>query len=291
MNIYLLFALLAAFLFGLQYTLEKITSKYALKTRSALLFYFYIAFIPFALLLPLFTQIYFPSSGWNFIWLHSIVFVIGSFLFFTAIFETDVSVFAPIFQIQTVLLAILAFLFLKERFPLFKYVWVGLSILGAMLVAYDEKVKFKGFFQKTTLLVLASTLFYALSDICAGFALKEMNFWNFTFWATFTNVVLVLPIIPFAKSELKISFKQFSPILLVDGLGFFGYTALLKAYETNLTLSNTIALLSAPIAFFIAVIASRASPEFLEQHPLRVYLIRFLGVVLTLIGASQILLK
>lgn len=208
MPTYILFSFSAACFFALQYIFEKITAKHAIKSRSGLLFYLYVSFLPFALLLPLFIKLTWPQDAWAPIWLHSLSFFIGNFIFFTAIFKVDASVFAPLFQVQTAFLALLAFLFLREQFPLESYLWVSVMILGAMLVA--------------------------------------------------------------------------------GLLGAAGYTLLLRAYQENLTLSNTFALLASPIVLLITVFASRLRPKLLEHHPGKVYLIRAVGVLLILFGALRI---
>lgn len=291
MPIYLLFSFLAAFLFSLQYLFEKLTAKYAIKTRTGLLFYVYFAFMPFALLVPLFVNITWPSQAWGPIWRSSFCYFVGNFLFFTAIFKTDVSVFAPILQLQTPFVAILAFLFLKERFSVTSYIWVGLMIMGAVSVAYEEKIRFQAFFHRAVLLIVGSTFFYALSDLYAGFALRDINPWNFIFWSTFVNMVWVLPFILFDAPSLRISFRQFCPMLLVSFFGAAGYTSLLKAYQYNLTLSNAFALLASPIVLVITVLISRFKPKLLERHTAKVYFIRAIGVALILFGALQISLR
>jgi len=209
MPTYAVFSLLAAVFFAFQYVFEKLASKHTIKTRSGLIFYLYLSFLPFTLLLPLFVDIGFPQGIWQIIWLHSLMFFIGNFLFFTAIFKTDVSTFAPIFQVQAGILAILAFVFLKERFPVISYFWIGLMIFGGTLVAYEEKMKLRAFWQKPALLVLASTFFYATSDLFAGFALKHISFWTLTFWAAFTNFVLASAVVvPFPGVSLELALSS-----------------------------------------------------------------------------------
>jgi len=70
-------------------------------------------------------------------------FLIGYYLFFTGIFMTDASSFAPLFQLQAGFAGKLAFLFLDERFLLSNYLWMILHILGTILVSYHEKMTVK----------------------------------------------------------------------------------------------------------------------------------------------------
>jgi drug/metabolite transporter (DMT)-like permease len=289
---YILLSFLAAISFALTTTINKFISKHAIRQRWPLLFYYYLTFLPFALLIPLFSTIQIPTGSWLMLFFYSLFFLLGSVCFFTAIFKTDASVFTPFFQLQAVFIAILAFLFLGERFPLANYFWIGLILIGAVLVSLDEKMTVKTFLRRAILLVILMQFFHALSNLFAGFALKTMDFWNFTFWSTFISSLLILVLVPpLAKFKLKVSFNQLKPLFVVNFFSFIGATSLFAAFQTNLTISSTISLLTAPIVLFISILLSKFRPEFLEHHTGKVYLIRTIGVILILFGALKISLE
>ena len=131
--------------------------------------------------------------------------------------------------------------------------------------------------------------FHAVSNLYAGFALKAMNFWNLTFWSTIVSTILILTIVPLlAKFKLKVSFNQIKPLFLVNFFSFIGATSLFAAFQTNLTISSAISLLTAPIVLLISMILSKFRPEFLEHHTNKVYLIRTVAIILILLGALKI---
>ena len=186
-------------------------------------------------------------------------------------------------------ITILAFLFLGERFPLSNYLWIGLILVGAILVSLDERMTVKTFFRKTILLIILMQFFHALSNLYAGFALKTMDFWNLTFWSTIISTLLILVLVPpLARFKLKVSFTQLKPLFAVNFFSFIGATSLFAAFQTNLTISSAISLLTAPIVLFISILLSKFQPEFLEHHSGKVYLIRPIGVILILFGAIKI---
>lgn len=292
MQPYIILSLIAAVGFALSGVINKFTSKHAIKERWLFLFYYYITFFPFVLLIPFITKLQVPTGSWSTLFPYSLFFFLGNVCFFTAIFKIDASVFAPFFQLQAAFIAILAFLFLGERFPLANYLWISLILIGAVLVSLDERMHIKTFFQRAIFLIILMQFFYAVSNLYAGFALKAMDFWNLTFWTTFTSVLIVLATVPFfAKFKLKVSFNQVKPVLLSNFFSFIAVISLFAAFQTNLTISSTIGLLSSPIILGITILASRFRPELLEHHPLKVYLVRGVGVFLILFGAMKISLS
>lgn len=289
MPVYILLSFLAAFGFALAGIFNKFTSRYAIKERWPLLFYYYLTFVPFVFLIPLIEKISIPFGGWRDLFFYSLFFFLGNICFFTAIFTTDASVFAPFFQLQAAFIALLAFLFLGERFPVANYFWLALILLGAALVSLDERMNPKVFFQRSILLIILMQFFHALANLYAGFALRAMDFWNFTFWSSMTSTALVLTGVPLlAKFRLKVSFSQVKPLFLVNFFSFIGATCLFAAFETNLTISSAISLLTAPIVLAISIFLSKFRPELLEHHAARVYLVRAVGVVLILFGTLRV---
>lgn len=289
MPTYILFSFLAAISFALTNVFNKFTSKHVIKKRWPLLFYYYLTFPPFALLIPLLAKIQIPAESWLTLFFYSLFFFLGNVCFFTAISKTDASVFAPFFQLQAAFIAILALLFLGERFPIANYLWIGLILVGAVLVSLDERMSIKTFFRKAILLIILMQFFHALSNLWAGFALKTMDFWNLVFWSTFVSSLLIFILVPpLAKFKLRVSFNQLKPLFVVNFFSFIGATSLFAAFQTNLTISSAISLLTAPIVLFISILLSRFRPEFLEHHTAKVYLIRTIGVILILFGALKV---
>lgn len=157
------------------------------------------------------------------------------------------------------------------------------------MVSLDEKMTFKTFFQKYIFLIILWQLFHAISNLYAGFALERMDFWNLTFWSSIISTVLILIIVPFfAKFKLRTSFGQLKPLFAVNFFSFIGANALFAAFQTNLTISSAISLLTAPIVLLVSIILSKFKPEFIEHHTGKVYLIRIIAIVIMLFGALKI---
>ncbi|MCX7881058.1 MAG: hypothetical protein N2482_00900 [Patescibacteria group bacterium] len=67
---------------------------------------------------------------------------------------------------------------------------------------------------------------------------------------------------------------------------FFGVLSIIKAFFYQVSIPAIIS--SFPLSFIIVFIISRINKKFLEYHPIKTYLIRFLGIILILIGIMKI---
>lgn len=286
---YILFSFLAAFGFALANLSNKFASKHKISNNWVLLFYYYLTIIPFLFLLPLIFNVTIPTSGWSYIFLYAVAFFIGNIFFTIAIYKLDVSTFAPFFQLQTAFIAILAFIFLKERFPLENYLPIAIMVLGSILVSMDEGISFKSYLKLATLLIIFQQLFHGFSNLFAGFALKSMNSFTFIFWGDLIASLLVLSIIPFVGiKKLKVSFSQVKPLFLGSLFSTIAATSLFTAFQTNVTISSALALLTSPIVLLLTILTSTFRPDLLEHHTRKVYIIRAIGVVAILLSALKL---
>lgn len=288
MPLYAVLSFVAASCFAVSGIIEKFASKHAITNRWQLLFWYYVTFIPFVLIIPFISHIVFPESAqvWLYIALYSMLFLLGNICFFTAIFQTDASVFSPLFQLQAAFLAVLSYLFLGERFAGHNYFWMVLMLAGAMLVSMDELFTVRTFFRRSILLVIAMQILHAGSNMFAGFLLRSIDFWNVMWWTTIVSTLLVFPFTFFAnKLQVKVSWRQLRPMVLTNAVTFIGAAALFRAFAENVTLTAAISLLSGPITFIITLVASKVKPELLEHHTGLVYGIRGVGIILTVAGA------
>jgi len=246
----------------------------------------------FALVLFPFTSKMIPNANTFLnIFIATTTFLVGYYLFFIGISDTDASVFAPLFQLQAALVAVLAFFFLGERFPITNYFWIGTIIIGVILVSADEKIKLKSFLKKGIIFILAMQLFHAISNLFVGFSLQGVGFIDMLFWEYIIVGVYSIPFYFVFKPRVKYPMKSLFHFGIATYLSSIGALFLFKAFEQNLTISSTISFMSSPIVFMISIIASRFKPELLEHHNAKIYLVRALGVVFILFGALKLSLN
>ncbi|MBE0573615.1 DMT family transporter [Candidatus Dojkabacteria bacterium] len=286
---YTLLSFFAAVFFALSLVVNKFISKHKIEDKNSLVFLFMLASFTFSFVLFPFTTKAFPNINtlWN-IFIASSTFIIGYYLFFFGIQDTDASIFAPLFQLQAAIVAVLAYLFLRERFQWTSYLWIFVTILGVVLVSIDEKTSFNSFFKKGILFILAMQLLHAISNLFVGFSLKGVGFIDMLFWEYIILGIYSLVFYAAIRPTIKYPAKSIFYFGVATYLSSIGALFLFKAFEQNLTVSATISLMAAPVVFIITVVASRFRPELLEHHSTRIYEIRAIGLVLLLFGAIQL---
>ena len=286
---YILLAIFAAIFFSVSGILNKITSKHAIDNKNSLMAYFLLFSFIFGLFLfPFISPTLPPIKALLPLSITFITFIIGYYFFFAGIFQTDASSFAPLFQIQGGLIALLAFLFLGERFPLINYLWIVLLIIGAVLVVIDESMSLKSFIKPGILLILLMQLLHAISNLFVGFTLKHILPMEILFWQYMAVGFLSIPFIFLVKPKLKYPPKSLLPMFIASSSSATGAIFLFTAFKTNLTIPGTIAMLDAPIIFIVSILASKFFPQLLEHHPAKVYLVRSLGLIIILFSAFKL---
>lgn len=292
MQPYIIFSFIAAISFALAGVFNKFVSKHEIDNKDSMMTYFMLASFLFSFILfPFVSKSILSLSAFQPLIVSTITFLIGYYLFFTAIFQIDVSVFASLFQLQAACVALLAFLFLGERFPLQNYLWILLIILGAVMVSLDERMNVKSFFTRGVLLIIVMQFFHAVSNLFVGFTLKEITFLQVLFWENLVIGALLIPFVLVAKPRLSYPLKSILTLSIATFIGSVGAVFLFRAFQENLTISSSIALMSSPIVLGITILASQFRPELLEHHSLKVYLVRGIGVLLILFGAMRISLS
>lgn len=286
---YLAFAAFAAVCFSTTTIINKLTSKHTLDNKDSLLAYLLLSSFTFALVLyPFVDRSIPPTQTLLTIFASSITFFSGMYLLYTGIFTTDVSVYAPLFQIQSGLVAILAYIFLHEQFPASNYLWISLIISGAILTSIDEKLSIKTFFTKGIFMIIGMQVFHAIANILVGLSLQTVNFLQFLFWEYLFAGILFIIVTLITKPKLNYPLKNIAPMFLVGSINGTGALSLFRAYQENLTISNTIGMLDTPIVFLTSILASRFYPKLLEHHTPKVYAIRSIGLIIILISAYHI---
>lgn len=289
MQPFVFFSILAAISFALSNLINKFTSKHRISNSWVLLFYYYLGLVPSLFVIPLIFKVDFPEGGWVFVVLYASAFFLGSIFFTKALYRLDASTMAPFYHLQSLFIIVLAFFFLNERFSPDKYFFSIIMIAGSLLVTIEERMNLKTYFRIGVLLIITQQFFHAVSNIFAGFALKEMNSFTFIFWGDLIAVSFAFLLIPFVgASKFKVSFNQIKPLFISGLFSTIGATSLFTAFMFNITISSVLSLLTSPIVFVLAIIASIVRPNLLEHHTRKVYVVRGIGLLLILFGAINL---
>ena len=287
---YIYLATASAIIFACTIILVKYISKHVIKDFHSFFFWTYVTGLPFVFLIPLYYGFSFDSSFIFPIIIHSILLTLGQYFFSRGVYLTDASVIGPLFQLQSGFIVLLATIFLGEKFGPLVYGYLVLLILGAMLVSITNKTKIRGFFQKGVLYIIGMQVLHAGANIAVGFALKHTSNWQVLFYSFLFNSIIVTIYVLIKRAPITHDFSKIKWMLARAFLLVSATALLYKAFESNMSISATIGLLSSPLVFIISVVSAVIFPSLLEKQSSRTYLIRTIGMLMILFGAWKIMM-
>ena len=272
------FAWAASILFAIEAVLVKIISNHQIKNPWLLNAFWTLCVFVMNTIICLWAGAGVPVA-WGNIVLAGLSFAFATSFFIFANYRLDVSTFAPLFNFRTIFVVILGTLFLGEVLSGLQLLFIGMMVLGGVLVTFDEKFSIKSFFSLGVLLALADMAALALMALFLKRALAESGFWTVNLWYYLFGTALVFLTAPFFYKDIKTLYKpQVGSILVASVVGVAGNFAAAKAYASNISISG--AIISIPLSVAIVVIFSLFFPKLLEHHNWKVYLVRIIAAII-----------
>ena len=228
-----------------------------------------------------------PQS-WLFISLAAIALSIGNVAGLAAVRVLDVSVISPLFNIRVVMTVVLSYLFLGERYQLDAVLLMVAIIISGFFATMDEKFSLKSFFSRNILIGLLFMLLLSIQSIFINRAIEQTSYWTAMLWMSIISIIVsTILLYPKCKADIAdINPKQYMSVAVLAIIAGIGDLAAYKAFEKNVGLSSVI--ISLPLSMVIAVIVAKWKPNLLENHPVKVYLVRFIATGIMIWGALQL---
>lgn len=286
-----LFPLTAAFLFSVGALFDKFILENKMPNATAFFFLqSFTAVVLFPILSILIFGLRFPSPFSLLLTLFAaITSSIGFLIYFLLLKNYDLSSVGPLVQTRLLFAIPLAFFFLNEFYGFGALLLMLLIFLGAVLTTYCKEFSVRALLLNNRLLLLAMVLaiVWALADLPAKIVVNEITAPSFMAW----RYILSIPVIGlFALLVFKgDARKAFSKNLLMTlpfslaatFIGFTGIMLILMAYAFSYTIPSALVLSQAIFVFVIALIVSRLKSSLIsEKQPMKVYLVRLVGVLL-----------
>jgi drug/metabolite transporter (DMT)-like permease len=279
----LLYAWIASIVSGIEPLVIKATSRHLIK-NSWLFNIFWVAFgIPLVAVFAISRGAGLPVN-----WLLTITlsFVHALFyIFYTiSIYRMDVSTLAPLFSIRTIFAVILGVIFLHEHLSVLGVVLIAAIILASPLASYDERLKIKAFWQKSTILAILAMFVLALAGYLTNRSVAVNGFATTLLWQNIGVLCFLLPTGLLARSDFKqVNKRRLLPFIFLGVTEFLYTLTATRAYAHNLALSS--AIVSLPLSMVFAAALSGKYGEVLERHSRRVYALRF-GAAAIMVGSA-----
>ncbi|OGB75939.1 hypothetical protein A2476_01190 [candidate division CPR3 bacterium RIFOXYC2_FULL_35_7] len=186
-------------------------------------------------------------------------------------------------------MVIFANIILGEQFSLVVYILIGLLIISSFLVAVDEKIEWKDFFNWPIAIFILSLVLFSLSDVMAKRAFALISPISLMSGNILVGFVLSLFLLPFVFSKInQITWPQARVITINSMLTFSIVCLLIIAFQDNVTISNVLSNLTGPFALMLTVVLSKFKPNLIEKHTPRVFKIRMVGVLVSYVLAALI---
>ncbi|MBI5734008.1 MAG: EamA family transporter [Candidatus Kerfeldbacteria bacterium] len=97
------------------------------------------------------------------------------FFYYKALFnQNDVALLQILWNFSVLVVPIIAFLFLGERLPLYKYIGMVITLFGATLILFDKKLKMK-FSSKYALIMLGVVILFSVGMVIGEKVYSNLN--------------------------------------------------------------------------------------------------------------------
>ena len=283
---YVAFAWIASIAFGFETLLAKISNKHTI--TNPWLFNFLWALLGLVYLIPIasMNNAAMPTH-WQSIITTASVHAIFSVCYILALSKLDVSVFSPLFNFKIIFSIILGYIFLHEVLTAAQLGFIGILTIAGFAVAMDEKLRIHSFFRPGVLILLVSTLLYAVFSVVLNRAIAENGYWTANLWIGIVNVLAIVGTFPFFQGDIgKVKRKQLIPIFILLLAGTIGNLTSAKAYAENVGISS--AIIAIPFSMIMSIGLSFVYPTLLEKNTVKVYAVRITAASIMMYSAIQL---
>ncbi len=227
------------------------------------------------------------------IFLSSIIYIAGNYLYFRALEDGDPTIVAVMFQLIPVFSYILSFILFKEALSSNQIIGSILIILSAILISLEFTKTKNNNKLMTLLLMTLSSISYAIYFICFDLAVRTSNYNAAAFW--FQIGLFLIGIVLFCFKQFK---SPFIKMIKENGKKFIGLNitneivniiANLLVNFANLTIplaiANTLNGAQGAFVFLIGIIGHLIFPKiFTEKFDKKTIIQKILCIILGIIG-------
>jgi len=282
----LIYAWIASIASGIEPIIIKASSK-SLITNPWLFNVLWVAFgIPLVALFAILHGAGIPKDWWLVVAIA--ISAAGFYILYTlALYKMDVSVMAPLFSLRTVFAVLLGVLLLHEKISAVSGLLIIVIVLASPFAAYDEHLKLKAYMQKPILLAGIAMFSLALMGYFTNLSAHTNGYATTLLWQDTFVLIVLLPTLKFAHiTQGTLTRKKLLPFILLGIMAFLYTASVTKAYAVNLALSS--AIVSLPLSMLFVVLLSFKYGEWLEKHPVHVYVVRFTAGLTMVVSAIML---
>lgn len=231
----------------------------------------------------------------------SIFVFLGIVTFYVGLFKGNVSVGTVVLSTRVLFAIPLGFLLLGEIFDLIIYIWIIITIIGILLVTWEEGLSLSDvlFFRGGTIYFIVTSIFWAIANAIIRFLNNEVHIVGII-----VIRLVILTILMFASfSYLNKNLSSGTPfkfskrhalltiyLVIIIMIADFGF---IYSIGESLTISESIGALQGLFVFLIIIFTSKISLIKIglkEKMDKKTLIIRSLGIILATTGTLSIIL-
>lgn len=225
--------------------------------------------------------------------LASVVYVLATYFYFIALNKNDASIVVVMFQLIPVFSYILAYVFFKETLTKWQIIGSIIIILSAVLISFDFQERNNKSKFKALLLMMLSSLFYAIYFILFDIAIRDSSYNSCAFWYQIGFLLIGLVLIC-----IKSFRTTFIKAIKTNGKKYISFNAVNEILNLIANLLVNFANVTIPIAianilngfqgafvFILGAIGVKVLPKYFKEDLSKKIVIQKVScIVLSIVG-------
>ncbi len=203
--------------------------------------------------------------------LSGIIYIFGLVFYYGSLKFEEVSRVAPVLELNSLIVLVLATVFLSEVFTLNKYIGIFSLIVGSVLISIRKNLK--GFeLSKAFWFMFAAVLFFSISRVVAKYILGFINFWEVFFWFNIglfitSPFLLISNYSVFSSTIKKVGKKVVGAMVFSELLNSFGILFSAIALSTGfVSLVSALGSVQPLFVLLYAILLSVLFPKLLKEE-------------------------
>ena len=227
------------------------------------------------------------------VFLSSIIYILATYFYFIALNKNDASIVVVMFQLIPVFSYILALIFFKENLTMQQIIGSIIIILSAVIISFNFNENNSGSKAKAIILMVLSSLFYAIYFILFDTAIRNSSYNSCAFW--FQVGFILLGIIFICIKSFRTTFMK---AIKTNGKKYFSLNITNEVLNLIANLLVNFANLTIPIAlanilngfqgafvFLLGAIGVKFLPKYFKEDLNKKIVVQKVGcIILSIIG-------
>jgi drug/metabolite transporter (DMT)-like permease len=201
----------------------------------------------------------------------------------------EVSRVVPLYSTTPLFVAIIAAIFLGEVFHIYKYLGIGLLVIGSLLITYKKKLHLGPSFW----CIILASMGWGFCVVIIKYLLEFADFWTIFSYLRLGGLITAIPVAIVFYKDLKIGLQK-DYLHILSCVGFsrtFSLCAMItymaSASTGFITLVDALSTMQHLFLLFLTIIISIFYPKILkEEINKRTVCFKLVAVVLLILGAA-----